>query len=694
MANIKPDKKRIVGLFGHHGCGKTTLMDAVLKNYCGADRIGQRYLDSEDIEKEKGSTFSNHITAVDYKDSRFYFFDTPGMADFLGDIDVAVNAVDNVVLVVNASSGIEVTTERIWKIARENKKPVFIFINQMDKEGVNFRNLVNSLKENFEDGVKVVPLQVPIGEGPDFKGIINLITHEAFEYEMDQSGKDTKIEKIPENAKEYYGAYHQELIEDVVETNEEMMEKYLEEGEEALNPDNVFKALHQAFESDEVVPILVGSAEKNIGLDRFMEMIRLVGMYPTERIFKGNIEDKEFEVEGKEEEPFVGLVVKNAVDPFVGKLTYIRILAGTLKPGDTFVEVQEDSNEKVSHIYIPRFDKNEEISEASAGDVIVVPKLKKSKINDTVAHSSRLIKIEVPEFPEPMISKSVKTASKNEIDKVNNALSKLQESDPTFSWEFDAETGETIVSGLGTTHLEIMIERLKKTFKVNVEVGKPKIAYRETIRRKVVAEYKHKKQTGGHGQYGHVKIEIEPLPRGEGYEFVDKIVGGVIPKNFIPSVDKGIKEAMKKGVVAEYPVVDIKVTLFDGSYHDVDSSDIAFQIAARQAFKDGMKNANPVILEPVMKVEVYTPTEYTGDVMGEISSKRGRPMGMESLGRGMDKIDAEIPLAEMLDFSPRLSSITSGKGYFTMKFSTYQEVTPDIQQKIIQERQREKEEQE
>lgn len=692
MANI--DKKRIVGLFGHHGCGKTTLMDAILNNYCGADRIGQRYLDSEEIEKEKGASFSNHVVTVDYKDTRVYFFDTPGMADFLGDIDVAINAVDNVVLVINASAGVEVTTERIWKIARENKKPVFIFITQMDKEGVNFGELVTSIKETFEDGVKVVPLQVPIGEGPDFKGIVNLITHEAFEYEKDKSGKDKKLDVVPEEAKEYYEDYHQELIEDIVETNEILMEKYLEQGEEALNPENVFNALHLAFEDDEIVPILVGSAEMNIGIDRFFEALRLVGMHPDEREFVGELEGKEYVIAPKEEEPFVGLVVKNAVDPFVGKLTYIRVLAGKIKPGDSFVEVQEDSNEKVAHIYIPRYNDREEVNEAGVGDIIVVPKLKKSKINDTVAHPSRLIKVKYPEFPEPMISKSVKTASKNEIDKVNNALSKLQESDPTFSWEFDPETGETIISGLGTTHLEIMIERLKKTFKVNVEVGKPKIAYRETIRRKVVAEYKHKKQTGGHGQYGHVKIELEPLPRGEGYEFVDKIVGGVIPRNFIPSVDKGIKEAMKKGVVAEYPVVDVKVTLFDGSYHDVDSSDIAFQIAARQAFKDGMKNANPVILEPVMKVEVYTPTEYTGDVMGEISAKRGRPMGMQSVGRGMDKIEAEVPLAEMLDFSPRLSSITSGKGYFTMKFSTYQEVTPDIQQKIIQEREREKSEQE
>ncbi|MBM7559861.1 elongation factor G [Marinitoga litoralis] len=692
MANI--DKKRIVGLFGHHGCGKTTLMDAILNNYCGADRIGQRYLDSEEIEKEKGASFSNHVATVDYKDTRVYFFDTPGMADFLGDIDVAINAVDNVVLVINASAGVEVTTERIWKIARENKKPVFIFITQMDKEGVNFGELVTSIKETFEDGVKVVPLQVPIGEGPDFRGIVNLITHEAFEYEKDKSGKDKKLDVVPEEAKEYYEAYHQELIEDIVETNENLMEKYLEQGEEALNPENVFNALHLAFEEDEIVPILIGSAEMNIGIDRFFEALRLVGMHPDEREFVGELEGKEYVISPKEEEPFVGLVVKNAVDPFVGKLTYIRVLAGKIKPGDSFVEVQEDSNEKVAHIYIPRYNDREEVNEAGVGDIIVVPKLKKSKINDTVAHPSRLIKVKYPEFPEPMISKSVKTASKNEIDKVNNALSKLQESDPTFSWEFDPETGETIISGLGTTHLEIMIERLKKTFKVNVEVGKPKIAYRETIRRKVVAEYKHKKQTGGHGQYGHVKIELEPLPRGEGYEFVDKIVGGVIPRNFIPSVDKGIKEAMKKGVVAEYPVVDIKVTLFDGSYHDVDSSDIAFQIAARQAFKDGMKNANPVILEPVMKVEVYTPTEYTGDVMGEISAKRGRPMGMQSVGRGMDKIEAEVPLAEMLDFSPRLSSITSGKGYFTMKFSTYQEVTPDIQQKIIQEREREKSEQE
>ena len=682
MGKIVPSKKRVVGLFGHHGCGKTTMMDAVLKDYSKADRIGQRYLDKDEVEKEKGATFSNHIVSIDYDELRVTFFDTPGSAEFLGDIETALHSVDNVLIVINGVSGVEVTTERVWKVARRMHKPIMFFINQLDKEGADFERVASELKKIFEDGVKVVPFQVPIGKENNFRGIVNLLNKKSYIYKDDKSGEDEEQESIPEEAKEYFEIYHPELIEDIVENDEEALEKYFESGEEELNMQTLIKDLHDAYEHDQIVPVLVGSAEKNIGMDRLLFAIKNFGKLTSEKVYE-TVEGEKIEADF--EAPLSGLIVKNDVDPFVGKLTYIRITSGTLKTGDSFNIIDEETTERVSHIYLPRFDKDEEISEAKAGDIVVIPKLKSSKIGETIGSSEFKGKIKMPEYPEPMISKSIIPNSKKDIDKITNALSKLQESDPTFAWEYDSETGETVVNGIGTIHLEVMMEKLKKNFGIDFEIGKPKIAYRETIKKSTKSEFKHKKQTGGHGQYGHVKIEITPLERGSGYVFEDKIVGGVIPKNFIPSVDKGIREALKKGVVAGYPVVDVKVTLYDGSTHDVDSSDIAFQIAARTAFKNGMKEAKPTLLEPIMHVEIIVPNEYTGGVMGEISSKRGRPMGMETISKGVDKINAEIPLAEMLDFSPKLSSISSGRGYFIMKFSHYMEVPNDIQKKIIEE---------
>jgi elongation factor G len=681
MGKFNTTQKRVIGVFGHHACGKTTLMDAILKDYAGADRIGQKYLDKEPIEKEKGATYSNHVVTVDYEDLRVNFIDTPGSAEFLGDIEIALHSVDNVLIVVNAHAGVEVSTERIWNVAREMNKPVLFFINQVDKEGSNFGNVVSQLKEKFEDGLKIVPFQVPIGEGEKFKGIVNLLTKSSYIYEKDTSGKYTEINDVDKDAKEYFDLYHSELVEDIVEFDDELLEKYFEGGEDSLSQDDLMNDLHEAFNHDAIAPVLVGSALQNIGVDRLLTALKKFGMLVSERIFE--TEDGA-EIKPDENGDLTGIIIKNDVDPFVGKLTYIRIVSGQLKAGDSFYIVQQESNEKASHLYIPRSDKNEELDVASPGDIILIPKLKNTFIGSTITKGKKVI-LKEAKFPEPMISKSISPESKNEIDKITNALQKLSESDPTFTWNFDSETGETVVSGIGSTHLEVMMERLKKNFEIKINIGEPKIAYRETIRTSTEAEYKHKKQTGGHGQYGHVKIRVEPLQRGEGYEFVDEIVGGVIPKSYIPSVDKGIQEAMKNGILAGYPVVDVKVTLYDGSHHEVDSSDIAFQIAARAAFKEALKMAKSVILEPIMQVEVFVPNEYTGDVMGEITSKRGRPMGMENYGKGNDKINAEIPLAEMMDFSPRLSSLTSGKGYFNMKFSHYNETSPDIQDKIIKE---------
>ena len=372
MGKFKTTQKRVIGVFGHHACGKTTLMDAILKDYAGADRIGQKYLDKEPIEKEKGATFSNHVATIDYEDLRVNFIDTPGSAEFLGDIEIALHAVDNVLIVVNAHAGVEVSTERIWNVAREMNKPVLFFINQMDKEGANFGNVVSQLKEKFEDGVKVVPFQVPIGEGEDFNGIVNLLTKKSYIYESDASGKDKEIDKIDEKAKDYFDLYHSELIEDIVEFDDELMEKYFEDGEESLTEEELMNDLHEAFDHDDIAPVLVGSAIKNIGVDRLLFALKKFGMLVSERVFE--TEEGE-ELKPNENEELTGVIIKNDVDPFVGKLTYIRIISGELKPGDSFKIVQQESNEKASHIYLPRADKNEEIDIATPGDIILIPKL-------------------------------------------------------------------------------------------------------------------------------------------------------------------------------------------------------------------------------------------------------------------------------------------------------------------------------
>ncbi|MFN4190317.1 MAG: elongation factor G, partial [Pseudothermotoga sp.] len=606
--------------------------------------------------------------------------DTPGFGDFIADVSNSVFVTENVVTVINAVAGVEIQTERTWQIAEGMNKPIMVFINQMDKERASFENALNSLETSF--GKKMVVLTLPMGSESEFRGVVDLIAEKAYVYENGRSTESTIPSPLLEKVKEM----KLKAIEDIVESDDSLMEKYLE-GQQ-IQPQELANALLKAYKSGLVVPVLCGSAEKNIGVDLLMNYLAELGASPLD----GKGYDSKFEsgekvmVKISESEPFCAYNFKTVVDPFVGRVSYIKIIAGVIKPGDSYFNVNRGTSDKFGRLYLARGKEQVEVDQAVGGDIVVLPKLKEGSVTETLTHKDRKLIIIPPSFPEPMFSRSVNPKSKADIDKISNGLSRLAETDPTFKWEYDPETGETVVSGLGTIHLDVMIERLKSIFGVDVEVGKPKIAYRETISKKAVAEYKHKKQTGGHGQYGHVKIELEPLPRGAGFEFVDKIFGGVIPKNFIPSVEKGIVEAMKRGSVAGYPVVDVRVTLFDGSYHEVDSSDISFQIAAIQAFRKGMEDARPVLLEPIMEVEIFCPDEVAGDVIGEVTSRRGRPQGMESISKGMSKVKAEVPLAEMLDFSGRLSGITSGRGYFTMKFVRYQEVPPNIQEKIVQER--------
>lgn len=677
---IVAEKKRNFVLVGHNGSGKSLLVCSMLKTVGLVDRISNKLIDTDPIEEAKGSSITSHVFTFKWKDHLLTTIDTPGFGDFIAEVINAIFVCENVVSVINAVAGVEIQTERTWRIAQEMSKPILVFVNQMDKERANFSATLEAVKSAFE--CKVVPLVMPIGSESNFRGLIDLVSMKAYIYE---NGKAV-VTEIPSDSVKIAQDTRFKLLEDIVESDDALMEKYLE-GQE-VSEEELKRALVKAYKSGIVVPALCGSAEKSIGIDLLLDVLVQLGANPKEGKPSKAVLDsgEETAVSISETEPFCAYIFKNVVDPFVGRVSYIKIVSGLAKPGDSFVNADRGTTDRFSKLYWARGKDQFEIEEASCGEIIVLPKLKEGGVCETLTHKDRKLKIVPPQFPEPMFSRSVNPKSKTDIDKISNGLSRLAESDPTFKWEYDPETGETVVSGLGTIHLDVMIEKLKNIFGVEVDVGKPKIAYRETITKKAIAEYKHKKQTGGHGQYGHVKIELEPLPRGAGFEFVDKIFGGAIPKNFIPSVEKGVLEAMKRGSLAGYPVVDVRVILFDGSYHEVDSSDIAFQIAAIQAFRKGMEEAKPVILEPIMEVEIYCPDEVAGDVIGEVTSRRGRPQGMEPAGRGMSRVKAEVPLAEMLDFSGRLSGITSGRGYFTMKFVRYQEVPPNIQEKIIQER--------
>lgn len=685
MGQMPLEKRMTLGLVGHNSSGKSTLVESLLVAGKKIDKIGG-VTNYDPLEAEKGTTISASIASFETQDMRFHLLDTPGFGDFINDVITSVFAAENVICVVNAAAGIEVQTERTWRIAEKMEKPIVVMINHMDKERANFQECVDALYKTFDRNMS--PVFLPIGSGDSFQGFVNLLEAKAYEFDMDGTGQYKEID-IPQDMEASIEEMRTKLIEDIVETNEDLMELYLS-GEE-IDKNQLLQAMKKAYLEGAITPVFCGVASKNIGSKHLLDVLTVMGSTAKDRKASvGTLEDgtTPIEVQCTDEEPLSGVIFKAAVDPFIGKQSFIKILSGTLKSADSFTNVSKSSQEKASHIYFVVGKEQEEISEAGAGDIVSIPKLKESSVGNTIAHTARKLLIPIGEFPEPMLSKSVHPKSKSDIDKISNGLSRLAESDPTFSWEHDPETGETVISGVGSVHLDVMIERLKRLFKVEVDVGKPKIAYRETIRGNAETEYKHKKQTGGHGQYGHVRIRIYPKGRGEGFEFTETIFGGSVPNNYIPSVEKGVKEGLKKGVLAGFPVVDLKVELYDGSYHEVDSSDMAFQIAGLHALKKGMDIAKPVLLEPIMEVDVFVPDENAGDAMGEITSRRGRPLGMEAGSRGYQVVKARVPFAEMLEFPNKLSSITSGKGYFTMKFAEYAEVPSNIQDQIILERKR------
>jgi len=677
---------RNVGLFGHGSSGKTTLIEAMLFDTNAIDRFGKvtqgnTTSDFDPDEIRKGISLFATVLPVEYRDMKLNLIDTPGFLDFVSHVKSSLSVVESGLFLVSAVAGVEVGLERVWKFSLEKTMARAFFINMMDKENADFYKCVDDIGENLKIEGELVPLQIPIGKGESFTGIVDLLEKRAYKFE---DGKPIEVE-IPDDLEDKIKEYSEKIAEAAAGDDEELMEKFFE-GE--LTPEDITRSLIKEIAEGRVIPILCGSADKNIGVYKLMDFI--IDFLPDPGFFK---EIKGFKPGTEEEvivhpdptEPVSALVFKTTTDPYVGKLSVLRVYSGILKPDMELMNPNKEVSEKISSLMVFRGKEHEVTDQASPGDIITLAKLSETGTSDTLCDKSRQVQFPKIDFPEPLMPRAVYPKSKGDEDKLGNALSKILEEDPTLKVRRDKMTKETVIYGIGELHLNIIMERLKRKFGLDADLKTPKIPYKETIKSKTQVEHKYKKQSGGRGQYGHVYIELEPLPRDKEFEFVDNIVGGVIPRNFIPSVEKGVKKAMEEGVVAGFPVTGIKVRLFDGSYHTVDSSDIAFQIAASMAFKKGGAKANPILLEPIMNVEVIVPESFMGDCIGDLNSKRGRILGMDPLGEGMQSIKAEVPLAEMLRYSIDLRSLTQGKGEYNMKFSRYEEVPAQIAESIIAE---------
>ncbi|MGB4645446.1 MAG: elongation factor G [Dictyoglomaceae bacterium] len=675
---------RNVGFFGHGSAGKTTLAEAVLYTAKVIDRMGRvengnTVSDFEPEEIKRGISLSLSILPLEWKNKKINLVDTPGYADFISEMRSAIRAIDSMLIVIDAISGIQVQTERAWSMAEEEKLPVAFVINKLDRENSDFFENVNIVQERF--GNKALPIFIPIGKEDNFKGIVDLLEGKAYIYN-NEKGELVESE-IPSELLSDYEKYRQALIEAIIEFDDELLQRYLEG--ESIEKELIIKTLKDAFKNREIYPIFPVSSFKNVGVSKLLDSIISFFPNPKERAPIPIIDIKTNETKSlsiSENNNLIAFVFKTSADPFVGKISFVRVFSGVLKPDSVLFNTTKGVQEKIAGVYYQRGKSQEPATEIVAGDIGVVTKLKETSTNDTLSDKENSIKIVPVEFPEPVFAVAVIPKSRADEDRMSSAIAKSLEEDPTLRVQRSLETNETLIYGLGDSHLEVVVERMQRKFGVNVTLGTPQVAYRETIRASTKAEGKVKKQTGGRGQYGHVWLELEPLPRGAGFEFVDKIVGGVVPKNYIPAVEKGVREAMEKGVLAGFPIVDVRVTLFDGSYHEVDSSDMAFKIAASKAFKKGFLDARPVLLEPIMEVEITAPDAYTGDIISDLNGRRGKVTQIESLGK-LQVVKALVPLAEMLRYSSTLKSITQGRGSYSMKFSHYEEMPAKIQEEII-----------
>ena len=680
---------RNIGIMAHIDAGKTTTTERILYytgvNYkIGETHDGSATMDWMAQEQERGITITSAATTCFWPDrnghqNRINIIDTPGHVDFTVEVERSLRVLDGSVTVFCAKGGVEPQSETVWRQAEEYKVPRMAYVNKMDIMGADFYRVVNMMRERLK--CNAVPIQLPIGSEDTFKGLIDLVEMKAYVY-YDDLGKDIRCEEIPEDMKELAEKYHTEMIEHVAEQDDALMEKYLM-GEE-LTIDEIKTCIRKSTINNTMVPVTCGTSYKNKGVQKLLDAIVDYMPAPTDvPSIKGvNPETEEEDVRhSSDTEPFSALAFKIATDPFVGKLCFFRVYSGTLTAGSTVYNSTKDNTERIGRIVQMHANHRQDLEMVYAGDIAAAVGLKNTTTGDTLCDEKHPIILESMEFPEPVIRVAIEPKTKAGQEKMGIALAKLAEEDPTFKAYTDEETGQTIIAGMGELHLEIIVDRLMREFKVEANVGKPQVAYKETIRKNADSDMKYARQSGGKGQYGHVKIRIEPNP-GKGYEFVNAVVGGTVPKEYIPAVDQGIQGAMLSGVLAGYNVVDVKVTLYDGSYHEVDSSEMAFKIAGSMAFKDAMAKGAPALLEPMMKVEVVVPEDYMGDVIGDINARRGRIEGMENR-HGSQVIDAIVPLAEMFGYATALRSTTQGRGNYTMQFDCYEQVPKNIAEKVL-----------
>jgi elongation factor G len=686
MSRFPLEKTRNIGIMAHIDAGKTTTTERILY-YTGVTyKIGEVHegtavMDWMPQEQERGITITAAATSCEWKGYKINIIDTPGHVDFTIEVERSLRVLDGAIAVFDASAGVEPQSETVWRQADKYKVPRIAFINKMDKIGADFDMAVESMIEKL--GANPVPIQIPIGKEDTFRGPIDLVEMKAYYFDDETLGAKFVEDKIPQEYLELAKKYREKMIEALCDIDDNIMEKYL--AGESISADEIRSALRKGTIELKITPVLCGSAFKNKGVQMLLDSIVFYLPSPLDiPPVKGinPLDGSEVERKPDVNEPLTALAFKIMADPYMGSLTYVRVYSGVLSSGSYIYNSTRNLKERVARIFRMHANHREEIKEICAGDIAAVVGLKNTLTGDTICDESAPVVLEAIEFPEPVISVAIEPKTKADQEKLSLALQKISQEDPSFRVSYNEETGQTIISGMGELHLEIIVDRLTREFRVGANVGKPQVAYKETIKVAAKAEGKFIRQTGGRGQYGHVWIEIEPIERGKGFEFVNKIVGGTIPREFIPAVEKGIVEAMEGGVLAGYPVVDVKVILFDGSYHEVDSSELAFKIAASMAFKDACKKGDIVLLEPIMDVEVVTPEEYMGEVIGDLNSRRGRIQSMEKRGRAQ-VIRAMVPLAEMFGYATDLRSKTQGRGTYTMQFSHYDEVPKNLTEQII-----------
>jgi elongation factor G len=650
---------------------------------------GTSLMDYEPEEIERKASISASLAVFDWSKYKINLIDTPGDDNFIYDAKLCMRVVDGAVIVVSAVSGVRVQTEKVWEYAHENNVPVCFFVNKMDRERADFARTIDDLQKSFADK-SIVPIQIPIGQEESFKGVIDLIAMKAYIFKDDQSGAFDTVE-IPADLAGEAAKYREKLIESAVEMDDEITERYLN-GDE-IKGEEIEACLKGGIWNRRIMPVMVGSAARVIGVQPLLDNV--VKYFP-DPLYVG----KAAGLDGKTQkavdrqmsagEPFSGFIFKTITDPFAGKLTLFKVYSGELHPDSVVLNVKKDEKERIGQIFYLVGKKQKAAGFVSVGDIAAVAKLKEATTGDTLCDEKSPVEYQAVVMPPPLVSFSLYPKSKGDEDKLNTSLQRLIEEDPSIRYSRDEQTKEFIISGMGQIHIEVLVARMKRKFGVDVDLREPKVPYKETIKGRTKVQGKYKKQSGGKGQYGDCWLEFEPLPSGSGFEFVDKIVGGSIPRQYIPSVEKGIVEAMVHGILAGYPTTDFRATVYDGSYHDVDSSDMAFKIAASMGFKKGMEQSQPTLLEPIMKVEVIVPEEFVGDIMGDMNSRRGKIMGVEAKGKNQ-VVKAVAPMAEMLRYAPDLRSMTGGRGTYTMEFSTYEEVPAHIAQKVVEAANKEKE---